>query len=148
VGTYDWLLFLHLLGAVAVFSALVFYSAVVLGVFRGDTSGEASGYLGLVRPAGVLFDVGGALLLIFGIWLAIDADYVEITDEWVLGALVLWVVAAYAGTRTRIRFLAARDAAVDLRTYLRERRLPLFYTVTVVATFAMLALMIFKPGAS
>jgi hypothetical protein len=147
VGTYDWLLSLHLLGAVAVFSALVFYSAVVLGVFRGEAPGEASGYLGLVRPAGILFDVGGALLLIFGIWLAFDADY-GITDEWVVGALVLWVVAAYAGTRTRIRFLAARDAAVDLRAYLRERQLPLFYTVTVVATFAMLALMIFKPGAN
>jgi uncharacterized membrane protein len=146
VGTYDWLLFLHLLGAVAVVSALVFYSAVVLGVSRGEAPGEASGYLGLVRPAGILFDVGGALLLVFGIWLAFEADY-GITDEWVLGALVLWVIAAYAGTRTRIRLLASRDGAVNLRAYLRERRVTLLYLVTVLATLAMLALMIFKPGA-
>jgi uncharacterized membrane protein len=119
---------------------------VVHGLRSGD-SGDALAYLGLARPGGILFDVGGMLLIVFGIWLAFEADY-GITDEWVIAAIVLWVVSAYAGSRTRVRSLAARGGEVpDVPTFLREQQVPLLYAVTVVAVFAMLALMIFKPGA-
>jgi uncharacterized membrane protein len=147
LDTYDWLLFLHLLGAAAVVAAIFFFGVVVLGGLRSGDRGDAVVYLGLARPGGILFDVGGMLLIVFGIWLAFEADY-GITDEWVIAAIVLWVVSAYAGSRTRVRSLAARGKEVmDVPTFLRERRVPLLYAVTVAAVFAMLALMIFKPGA-
>jgi uncharacterized membrane protein len=145
LSTYDWLLFLHLLGAVAVVGAVVFFAAVILGGLRSGPAENAVGYLGLARPGGILFDVGGMLVLVFGIWLAFDADY-GITDQWVIAAIVLWLVAAYTGSRTRIRCLAARTAP-DVPAALRERRVPALYALTVLAVGGMLALMIFKPGA-
>ncbi|MDQ3670591.1 MAG: DUF2269 family protein [Actinomycetota bacterium] len=145
MSTYDWLLFLHLLGAVAVFAAIATYSAVLMEAGRPAT---AASFLPLIRVGGVLFDVGGLLLIVFGIWLAFDADY-GLTDEWVVAALVMYAAAAYAGTRTRIRLLAARSAASDrpLRDAVREARAVPMYLVMVVTVLVLLALMIFKPGA-
>jgi uncharacterized membrane protein len=145
VSTYDWLLFLHLLGAVAVFAAIATYSAVLVGAGRPATTASL---LPLVRVGGILFDVGGFLLIVFGIWLAFDADY-GLTDEWVLAALVAYVVAAYTGTRTRVRLLAARSAASDrpLRDAVREQRAVPMYVLMVATVLVLLALMIFKPGA-
>ncbi len=145
MSTYDWLLFLHLFGAVAVFAAIATYSAVLLEAGRPATAGS---FIPLVRVGGILFDVGGLLLIVFGIWLAFDADY-GLTDEWVLAALLVYVVAAYAGTRTRIRLLAARSAALDrsLRDAVHEQHAVPMYILTVVTVFVLLALMIFKPGA-
>ena len=157
VSTYDWLLFLHLLGAVAAVAALVTFAASLVGALRSERPSQAAAFLQLARPGGVLSDVGGTLLIVFGIWLAFEADY-GITDEWVVAAIVFWVVAAYAATRTRVRLLAARDRAVELaregdaasaelRPFVRAGRAPALYAVTLVSVLAMLVLMIFKPGA-
>ena len=157
MSTYDWLLFLHLLGAAAAVSALVFLGASLLGGTRSERPSVAAAYLALARPGGIMFDVGGALLLVFGIWLAFDQDY-GLFDEWVLGALVLFAAAAYAGTRTRVRCLGARGRAEELarggdapsaevRGLLAEGRTALLYAVALVTVAGMLLLMIFKPGA-
>lgn len=157
MSTYDWLLLVHVLGAVAVVAALVAYTAGLLGALRSERPSEVAAFLQLARPGGMLFDVGGSLLLVFGVWLAIDADY-GVTDEWVLAALALWVIAALAGTRTRIRFLGARDRAAELArdgdtpssegaALLRDSGTLVLYGVAVTSVLAMLALMIFKPGA-
>jgi uncharacterized membrane protein len=145
VSRYDWLLFLHLLGAVAVFAAIATYSAVLVEAGRPGTTGSL---VPLVRVAGILFDVGGLLLVVFGIWLAFEADY-GLTDAWVLAALVVYAAAAYAGTRTRVRLLAARGAASEgsLRDVIRKQRAIPMYLLTVVTVLVLLVLMIFKPGA-
>jgi uncharacterized membrane protein len=152
VSRYDWLLFLHMVGAAAIFAALALFTAALVGA-RNGRSEEAVSVLGVTRVGGLLFDVGGLLLLVFGIWLAFDADY-GLMDEWVVGALVVYVVAAYAGTRTRVRLLAVRDrlagaeAEVDLRALVREKRAAVFfYALTVASVLILLLLMIFKPGA-
>jgi uncharacterized membrane protein len=146
VSTYDWLLFLHLLGAVAVAGALVFFTAVLVGTLRSETASDAAAYLRLTRTGGRLFDLGGALLLAFGIWLVLEADY-SFSEAWIIAALVLFAVASFAGTRTRDRCLAALREGVDARAFLRERRVALLYALTVVSIVALLADMIFKPGA-
>jgi uncharacterized membrane protein len=146
LSTYDWLLFLHLLGALAVAAALLFFTAVVVGTLRSETTADAAAYLRLTRAGGRLFDVGGALLLAFGIWLTLEADY-AFTDGWIIAALALFVVASFAGTRTRDRCLAAQREGVDARAFLRERRVAFLYALTVVSVVALLADMIFKPGA-
>lgn len=149
---YEWLLFVHLLGAVLLFAAIAVLGASILGARSSARAADAGGFLGLARPGGILFDVGGVLVLVFGIWLAFEADY-GITDEWVVAAIVVWLVAAFAGTRTRIRLLGARErvgdatGAADRSTLVRESGALVFYVVAVVSILVMLLLMIFKPGA-
>jgi hypothetical protein len=120
VSRYEWLLFLHLIGAFATVGSVVVFSTLFVG---GDRiAGPQLTFLGRR-----LWDVGGALTLIFGVWLALD-EY-DILDGWILTALVLWVIAAGAGTR------------------MTETRSRAIYGVMAITTLALLVVMIYKPGA-
>jgi hypothetical protein len=127
VSRYDWLLFLHLIGAFAAVGSAVVFSVLLLGADR--VAGPQLTFL-----ARRLWDVGGLLTLVFGIWLALD-DY-SIGDGWILTALVLWAIAAAAGIRLG---MAMEDGG-------GERVRPL-YAVMTIAVVALLVVMIYKPGA-
>jgi hypothetical protein len=127
VSRYDWLLFLHLIGAFAAVGSAVVFSVLLLGADR--VAGAQLTFL-----ARRLWDVGGLLTLVFGIWLALD-DY-SIGDGWILTALVLWAIAAAAGIRLGT---AMEDGG-------GERVRPL-YAVMTIAVVALLVVMIYKPGA-
>jgi hypothetical protein len=127
VSRYDWLLFLHLIGAFAAVGSAVVFSVLLLGADR--VAGTQLTFL-----ARRLWDVGGLLTLVFGIWLALD-DY-SIGDGWILTALVLWAIAAAAGIRLG---MAMEDGG-------GERVRPL-YAVMTIAVVALLVVMIYKPGA-
>jgi hypothetical protein len=127
VSRYEWLLFLHLIGAFAIIGSTVVFTALFAG---GDRiAGPQLTFLGQR-----LFEVGGLLTLVFGVWLALD-DY-SITDGWILGALVLWFVAAGTGSRVGAAYREGQGATIR----------PL-YGVLALATIVILFLMIFKPGA-
>ena len=129
---YDWLLFLHVLGAFAIVATLVFYGIVVAA--RQSAFADTSRFL---RPVGfVLFQVGGALTLVFGVWLAIYVDGYELWDGWILAALVLWFVSAEVGRR----LLVAVDGG-------DRRWARVLYALLAVIVAAFLLLMIYKPGA-
>jgi hypothetical protein len=127
VSRYDWLLFLHLIGAFAAVGSVVVFSVLLLGGDR--VAGQQLTFLGRR-----LWDVGGLLTLVFGVWLALD-DY-SIGDGWILTALVLWAIAAGTG----IRLGTAYDAGTA------DRARPL-YAVMTIAVLALLVVMIYKPGA-
>ena len=127
MSRYDWLLFLHLIGAFAMMGSVVAFSTLLV-------AGERVAGPQLVFLGRRLFEVGGSLTLIFGIWLAFD-DY-SITDGWILGALVLWFVGGGSGSRVGELYNKGEGA---------RARQPLI--VMTVATLAILILMIFKPGA-
>jgi hypothetical protein len=127
VSRYEWLLFLHLIGAFAAVGSAVVFSVLLLGADR--VAGTQLTFL-----ARRLWDVGGLLTLVFGIWLALD-DY-SIGDGWILTALVLWAIAAGAGIRLG---MAMEDGG-------GERVRPL-YAVMTIAVVALLVVMIYKPGA-
>jgi hypothetical protein len=127
VSRYDWLLFLHLIGAFAALGSVVVFSALLLGGDR--VAGPQLTFLGRR-----LWDVGGMLTLVFGVWLALD-DY-SIVDGWILAALVLWAIAGATGIRIGMVF--------DNGTTERVRPL---YAVMTLAVLALLFVMIFKPGA-
>jgi hypothetical protein len=127
VSRYDWLLFLHLIGAFAAVGSAVVFSVLLLGADR--VAGAQLTFL-----ARRLWDVGGLLTLVFGIWLALD-DY-SIGDGWILLALLLWAIAAGAGIRLG---MAMEDGG-------GERVRPL-YAVMTIAVVALLVVMIYKPGA-
>jgi hypothetical protein len=127
VSRYDWLLFLHLIGAFAAMGSVVVFSVLLLG---GDRiAGQQLTFLGRR-----LWDVGGLLTLVFGIWLALD-DY-SIGDGWILIALVLWAIAGATGVRI----------GMALESGTSERVRPL-YAVMTLSVVALLFVMIFKPGA-
>jgi hypothetical protein len=128
VSRYEWLLFLHLIGAFAAMGSVVVFSTLLLG---GDRiAGPQLTFLGRR-----LWDVGGLLTLVFGVWLALD-DY-SIVDGWILTALVLWAIAG--GTGIRIGMALESGSASD-----RVRPL---YAVMTLSVLALLFVMIFKPGA-
>jgi hypothetical protein len=128
VSRYEWLLFLHLIGAFAAMGSVVVFSVLLLG---GDRiAGPQLTFLGRR-----LWDVGGLLTLVFGVWLALD-DY-SIVDGWILTALVLWAIAG--GTGVRIGMALDSGSASD-----RVRPL---YAVMTLSVVALLFVMIFKPGA-
>ena len=84
-----------------------------------------------------LWDVGGLLTLVFGVWLALDGT-LQHRRRWILTALVLWVIAA--GTGVRLGWRSTRPARR------RPRARPL-YAVMTIAVLALLLVMIYKPGA-
>ena len=99
MSRYEWLLFLHLIGAFAAVGSVVVFSVLLLG---GDRIAGTQ----LTFLARRLWDVGGLLTLVFGIWLALD-DY-SIGDGWILIALVLWAIAAGTGVRLGMAFDGGR----------------------------------------
>jgi hypothetical protein len=120
VSRYELLLFLHLIGAFASIGSVVVFSVLLAGGQR--VAGEQLTFLGRR-----LWDVGGLLTLVFGVWLALD-EY-SIGDAWILIALALWAIAAYAGVRVA-------------DTYSRA-----LFGVMAVTVTALLVVMIYKPGA-
>jgi hypothetical protein len=123
----ETLLFFHLLAALLLFVTVVTYTAVALGA-------SATGRTLFVADR--CWDVGGLGTLVLGIWLALNLDQYEIWDGWILGAIVLWMVATGLGVRARI---GADDVSAE--------RAPLMHWLRVVAILGLLVLMIWKPGA-
>jgi hypothetical protein len=130
VSRYDWLLFLHLIGAFAAVGSAVVFSVLMVGGAR--VAGPQLTFL-----ARRLWDVGGLLTLVFGIWLALD-DY-SLGDAWILIALALWAIAAGTGIRLGFAFDEGSEPPI-------ARVRPL-YGVMTVAVLALLVVMIYKPGA-
>src|SRR5690242_5092321 len=90
---YETLLFVHVLGAFAVVAGLAAVTPLALGADLPEKAGRT---LTLVSRA--LFGLGGALTLVFGLWLVADRNY-GLFDGWIIGALVLWLVVAATGNR-------------------------------------------------
>jgi hypothetical protein len=136
---YDWLLFFHLLAAFLLSVTAVTYSAVALGAPAGGRT---------LFVADRCWDVGGLGTLILGVWLALYLDQYEIWDGWIIGAIVLWLVATGLGDGVR-RGLADGEpgtpAAGGVATV--ENRVALMHWLRTLAVIGLLVLMIWKPGA-
>ena len=120
---YETLLFFHLLAAFALVVGIV----ILVPVMRGADIGDAA-RARLLRLSMILSASGAGLTLIFGLLLVADRDY-GFFDAWIIVSLVVWLVANGAGARIR----GPEDR--------------LAYWVTTLGAVAILALMIFKPGA-
>ena len=129
---YEWLLLLHLIGAFAAMGSVVVFS--VLMVSGARVAGPQLTYLGRR-----LWDVGGTLTLVFGVWLALDVDGYGILDGWILTALVLWAIAGGAGIRLGLAYSEGEEPPPG--------SVVPAYAVMAVAVTAMLVVMIYKPGA-
>lgn len=160
MSRYDWVLFLHVLSAFAFVAAYTTLTVVLVAAQRIETARSARAVLGMARPADVLAWVGATGTLVFGIWLAVDVEGYELWDGWILGAFLFWLVAEEAIRREdltlkRARQLArapalprAADPTAEVRAVLRSRETLALHIVGSAALLALLALMIFKPGAA
>jgi hypothetical protein len=132
---YDFLLFVHVLAAFMLMVTVVAFTAYALGwpaTPRGLT------------VSGLLWDIGGMGTLIFGIWLALHEDEYGFFDGWILGAIGLWMVATMAGMRARWAIVGTPGSDKPAEPL---SSLATWHWIRVVATIAILVLMIYKPGA-
>jgi len=157
VGTYDWLLALHVTGAFLLLGGAVSAGALNLLARRVERPSEIALLLGLTRIPLVAINVGMPATIVFGLWLVVHVDGYEITEAWILASLLLWVVSGAFGylggnrekeTRLEAERLAAEDdsPSAALAVRLRDRVANLLSWGSGVAALVILALMIWKPG--
>jgi uncharacterized membrane protein len=157
VDRYQWLVFLHVTGAFLVLGGAVFGGILNFFALRRERPSEIVVLFGLVRYAVAAISVGMLLTLALGLWLVEDVDY-GWGQTWIVLALILWVVAnalgGIGGRRERAtRELAERLAAegdapsAELRTRMRDPLTLALSWGSGVVVVAILALMIWKPGA-
>jgi uncharacterized membrane protein len=153
----DVALFFHLLGAFAFVAGTIVAGVAFETARRRTTPAEIALLLSLSRIGVLLVAVGTLLVLGFGLWLVQLGDW-GYGAGWVDAALGLlaatFVLGTVGGQRPkRARKLAARLAAEgdrvspELRALLDDRAtLPVNY-LSALLLLAIVALMVFKPGA-
>jgi len=159
VSEYQWLLFLHVTGAFLLVGGTVVAGTLNIAAQRRQRPSEVALLLGLTRFAVPAISAGALLTIVFGLWLVHTAPFgYGYGQAWVIGAVVLWVVANAMGgaggkRERRTRQLSQRLAAEgdapspELKASLRD---PLTLALSYgsgVAIVAILILMIWKPGA-
>ena len=114
---------------------------------------------GLIRYAVPLIGAGMLLTLAIGLWLVHEAPFsYGYGDTWVIAAIVLWLIAGWLGgidgryqrqTGELARRLAADGDApsAELNARLRNVRALAISYGSGLAAFAVLGIMIWKPGA-
>lgn len=139
---YETLLALHLLSAAISFVTVVMFSAWAFGAPA-------------TRPhfavADWAWNVSGAGLVVFGVWLALHIDGYELWDGWILGALVLFAAASAFGARARQEALVVvgggGGAGGASAAEPSARHVTLWHWLRSASVLGMLILMVWKPGA-
>jgi uncharacterized membrane protein len=158
VDRYHWLLVFHMVGAFMVLGGAMMAGIFNIAALRRERPSEVVVLFRLTRYAVASITAGMVVALAFGLWLVADVDYVKLSATWVIVALILWFVANALGgigggrdkrTRALAEQLAAQgdQPSAELRARLRD---PVSLTLSWgsgLAVVAILALMIWKPGA-
>ena len=158
MSLYDWLLFLHVLGAFALVGALTLFSIVIVATWRAERPSDIVAFAGLTRVGGLLVGAGTVMTIVFGVWLAIDVDQYRVWDGWMIVAIVLWAIGAETGRRWVVAYgkigaEAARLAQSDdsprpgLLAQVRSGQAVGMQLTSTAAVLVILADMIWKPGA-
>ncbi|MFN2469236.1 MAG: DUF2269 family protein [Gaiellaceae bacterium] len=157
--TYDWLLFLHVLAAFLFLGGGLVYHVVHAVALRKERPSEVAALLDVGRIGILALQVASPLTLVFGIWLAYanTPDY-GIFDEWIVAAIVLWVVSVALGIRGGKTYQEAHKLALklsgegdapstQLKDLVADRRALVLTYASTVALLVVLVLMVWKPGA-
>ena len=158
MSLYDWLLFLHVLGAFALMAALTLISIVIVATWRAERPSAVAEFAGITRAGGLLVGVGALMTIVFGVWLAIEDDQYRVWDGWVIAAIVLWAIGTETGRRAadayrKIGAEAARLAPSDdsprpeLLAKVHGGQAVGMQLVSTAAVLVILVDMIWKPGA-
>ena len=156
VSGTQWLLMLHVASAFCFVGGSVAAGVLNVLAVRSARPSETAALLRLIRYALPVIYAGVLGTLVFGIWLWHRLGF-SIGAGWIWASLALWVAANALGGiggrhQERSRELAERlagegDAPSDeLRALLRDRTGAAVSYAAGLATFAILVLMIWKPG--
>ena len=155
----DWLLAFHLLSAFALVAATILFWVFILTIRRTDEPEQVASVSRLLPVGTVVVAVGSLGTLIFGIWLAIALDGIQVWDGWVIAAIVLWAITTETGRRADPEFAPAvargRELVVagqtapdpELHRLATANRGLLFGSISTLAVLLLLIDMIWKPGA-
>lgn len=155
--TVQWLLGFHVIGAFLFVSGAVAAGALQTLATRREKPSEIAVLLALTRPAVAVVGVGALLTLGLGAWLVHEEGW-SWGDGWITAALLLWIASVVLGgiggrSARHTRYLAERLAAEgdrpseDLRRALADPVARALNYGSFLAVVAVLALMIWKPGA-
>ncbi len=151
-----WLLFFHLLGALAFFAGAAVAGTLQSAALRRERPSEVAALLRPARAGAALVGIGALLTLGFGIGLA-EHEGLGLSPAWIQAALGLWVAAMALGgiggrTARHARTLAERLAAEDDRPSpelhaLLGARGPLAASyLSGLLLFAIVVLMVWRPA--
>ena len=161
MSKYDWLLVFHLFGAAALVGGALAFHTLQIALIRSDRPRRIATLFGIGRPFELAIQIGAVVSLAFGIWLAY-ADHeipkYKITDGWIIAAIVLWFVANGLGFRGGEIYARARELAVklaaegdepspELSAMIRSRPAAILTWASTASMFAIIVLMVWKPGA-
>jgi len=157
VTTVQWLIGFHVVGAFLFVSGAVAVGALHTLATRRERPSEVAFLLSLTRPAVGVVGAGALLTLGLGAWLVHEEGW-SWGDGWIGAALVLWIVSVVLGgiggrSARHARYLAERLAADgdrpsdELRRALADPADRALNYASFLAVVAVLALMIWKPGA-
>ncbi len=155
---YEWLLFFHVTGAFLFLGGAVVAWVLGIAAARRERPSEIALLLGLTGPAAAAIGLGMMLTIVFGLWLVFDLEVYDLWDGWVIASLVMWVLSGALGgaggkrdkeTRRLAERLAteADVASSELTARVRD---PVALSLNIASSllgFAILAVMIWKPGA-
>jgi len=157
VTTVQWLIGFHVVGAFLFVSGAVAVGALHTLATRREKPSEVASLLSLTRPAVAVVGAGALLTLGPGAWLVHEEGW-SWADGWISAALVLWIVSVVLGgiggrSARHTRYLAERLAAEgdrssdELHRALADPTARALNYGSFLAVVAVLALMIWKPGA-
>lgn len=156
MSTYDWLLFLHVLAAFGLITTSLAVHVLYLTARTRETPGEAGRLLLVVKRVAPIIGPIGLLTLAFGIWLVVEVGY-SWSGAWIVASLILFVIGMVGGPLlgkaiAPAGMLAGRLAAQgnqptdEVRRALSTPRIAILGLLTGIAPYAILVLMVFKPG--
>ena len=160
MSTYEVLLFVHLVGVFLILAGAGVSTATGIAMTRTNVV-RSIGLLAKTGHVAELFvTVPGALIaIVFGSWLVAELGAYEFSQPWISASYLLWFVAMGIGTgllgpilkRIEARAHAFEAEGVDtsdeLKAMAGDPKLPLFGNLLHLITLALLALMVFRPGA-
>jgi hypothetical protein len=156
---------LHVLAAFAVGGPVTLLVLVALAQRRAQTPEQRAALDRVAGPAAILFRVGVAATLIFGVWLVLASDSFSLLEGWIIAAFVLWLAIGGLGDRAigarkraaeraaertadEVTGRGASEAAGTVDESADQPPSVLWPELgAAAATVAALALMIWKPGA-
>lgn len=151
---YEWLLFFHVLGAVAWLGGSIYIESLMAGAARTrDPRTIMRTALRVIDSNTRVFTVAPALTVIFGIWLVIDGPGVRGFERfWVTAAFLLTLAVVAMGVLffnphgRRLTALVEERGMEDPESMAIGRRIGTMGHVSTGILLVVFALMIFKPG--
>ncbi|HET6642965.1 MAG TPA: hypothetical protein VFG93_06790 [Gaiellaceae bacterium] len=155
----DWILALHVLSAFAYVGGLVLFWILIVAVRRTDLPDGTIRMEPVVKVGNASVGVGAGGTILLGIWLAFSVGGYNISDGWIIAALILWFIAAALGRRTGQAYMEGMNKAQELRgagesgpnaellALNRTQSGVVLHALTTIVVLLILADMIWKPGA-